>query len=158
MQPRITFQDVPKGWYELMFNIENYVKSSGLSHELIHLVKVRASQINRCGYCLDMHHKDAIDAGETLQRLYLLPAWKESPVFSEAEKAVLNLTEVLTPISDSQPEVIGEAYEKVAAHFSKGEIATIIMMINQINSWNRIAITFGSIPGTYKPALNASAV
>lgn len=156
MEPRITFQDVPKGWYELMQNIETHVKNSGLPHKLIYLVKVRASQINRCGYCLDMHHKDAIREGETIQRLYLLPAWKESPVFSDSEKAVLNLTEVLTPISDSQPEVIEEAFERVTTYFSKPEIANIVMCINQINAWNRIAITFGAVPGTYKGEVKAS--
>lgn len=158
MEPRITFQDVPKGWYELMQNIETHVKNSGLPHKLIYLVKVRSSQINRCGYCIDMHHKDAIREGETIQRLYLLPAWEESPVFSDAEKAVLNLTEVLTPISESQPEVIAKAYERVSTYFSKAEIANIIMCINQINAWNRVAITFGSIPGTYKGQVTASVV
>jgi len=150
MEQRLTFKEVPKGWYDLMQNIEVYVKNSGLSHQLIHLVKIRASQINRCGHCLDMHHKDAIKEGETIQRLYSLPAWKETPFYSEPERAVLNLTEVLTPISDSQPEVIEDAFNKVAAHFSKPEIANIVMMINQINSWNRIAITFGIVPGSYQ--------
>lgn len=158
MEPRITYQDVPKGWYELMYNIETYVKNSGLPHKLLHLIKVRASQINHCGYCIDMHYKDALKEGETVQRLYLLSAWREAPVYSDAEKAVLNLTEVLTPISDSQPEVIAEAYERVAQYFSKAEVANIIMMINQINSWNRVAITFGSIPGTYKGEVKASVV
>lgn len=150
MEPRITFQELPTGWYELMSNIENYLKTSGIPHSLIGLVKTRASQINGCGYCLDMHHKDHLKAGETFQRLYLLPAWKESPVYTDEEKAVLNLAEVLTKISESAPEVIHEAHEKVAKHFNNGEIANLIMLINQINSWNRIAITFGTVPGTYK--------
>ena len=150
MEPRVTFQDVPKGWYELMRNIEDYLKKSGSPHSLIHLIKVRASQTNRCGYCLDMHHKDALKEGENIQRLCLLPAWKESPVYSDEEKAVLNLTDVLTTISDSEPEVIEEAYERVIKHYSKADVANIVMAICQINSWNRIAITFGSVPGSYK--------
>lgn len=150
MESRITFQEVPKGWYELMSNIETYLKKCGIPHPLIELMKTRASQINRCGYCLDMHHKDALKAGETFQRLYLLPAWKESPVYTDEEKAVLNLTDVLTRISESEPEVIHEAYEKVSKHFSNGDIANLIMAINQINSWNRIAITFATVPGSYK--------
>jgi AhpD family alkylhydroperoxidase len=150
MEPRLTLQDTPKGMYELLRNIETYLKNSGLDYSLIHLIKVRASQINRCGYCLDMHHKDTLKAGETFQRLYLLPAWKESPVYSEAEKAVLNLTEVLTKISESEPEVVAEAYERLTPHFSKGDIANIILAITQINSWNRISITFGNVPGSYK--------
>lgn len=152
MEPRINLQDAPKGLYELMQNIETYLKKSGLGHSLIHLIKVRASQINRCGYCLDMHHKDTLEAGETFQRLYLLPAWKESPVYTDAEKAVLNLTDVLTRISDSEPEIIAEAYERMTPHYAKGDIANIVLAICQINSWNRIAITFGSVPGTYKPS------
>jgi AhpD family alkylhydroperoxidase len=150
MEPRITFQELPKGWYELMRNIEDYLKKSGISHSLIHLIKVRASQINRCGYCLDMHHKDGLKEGENIQRYYLLPAWKESPVYTDAEKAVLNLTDVLTTISDSQPEVVTDAYDRVSQHFSKGDVANLILAICQINSWNRIAITFGSVPGSYK--------
>ena len=157
MEPRITFHDVPKGWYELMQNIEIHLKKSGIDHSLIHLIKVRASQINRCGYCLDMHHKDAIKGGETIQRMYLLPAWKESPVYTEKEKVVLNLTEVLTRISESEPEVIADAYEQVYKHYSKPDIANLVMAICQINTWNRIAITFGTVPGTYKvPDLVAS--
>lgn len=152
MEPRITLQDVPKGMYELLLNIENYLKKSGIPHSLLGLIKVRASQINGCGYCLDMHHKEAVKEGETIQRLYLLSAWKEAPIYSEAEKAVLHLTEVLTKISDSQPEVIASAYERMEAHYSKGDIANIILAITQINSWNRITITFGTVPGTYKPS------
>jgi len=150
MEPRITFQDVPKGLYEAMINIETYLKKSGIDHSLIALVKIRASQINGCGYCLDMHHKDALKEGESIQRLYLLPAWKESPVYSEKEKVVLNLTEVLTKISEAEPEEIANAYERVAAHYSKDQIANIILAICQINSWNRLTITFGTVPGTYK--------
>lgn len=150
MEPRVNFSDVPKGWYELMQNIEIFLKKSGIDHSLIHLIKIKASHTNRCGYCLDMHHKDALKDGETIQRLYLLPAWKEAPVYSEKEKAVLNLTDVLTRIADSEPEVVADAYEKVSKHYSKAEIATIVMAICQINSWNRIAITFGAVPGSYK--------
>jgi AhpD family alkylhydroperoxidase len=150
MEPRLSFQDVPAGWFELMQNIESYLKKSGISHQLLHLVKFRASQINGCGYCLDMHSKDAVKIGETPQRLFMLNAWKEAPVYSDAEKAALNLTDVLTKIHQADPEIIAEAYERAARHFTKVEIANIVMLINQINSWNRIAITFGTTPGTYK--------
>ena len=156
MEPRIKYQDAPKGMYEVMTNVEAYLKKCGIDHSLIELIKIRASQINRCGYCLDMHHKDALKDGESIQRLYLLPAWEESPVYTDQEKAVLNLTEVLTTISQSEPKVIANAYERVAAHYSKEQIANIILAISQINSWNRIAITFGTVPGTYK--VNGAAV
>lgn len=150
MEPRITFQDAPKGLYELMRNIETYLKNCGIPHALLELIKTRASQINGCGYCLDMHHKDALKAGESFQRLYLLPAWKESPVYSEEEKAVLNLTDVLTELSRSTPEIIEKAYAKMIAYYSKDELANVVMAICQINSWNRMALTFGTVPGSYK--------
>lgn len=149
-EPRITFQDVPKGWYELMRNIEAHLKNSGIAPDLLFLIKVRSSQINGCGYCTDMHYKDALKAGEKLQRLYLLSAWRESPVYSDAEKAALNLTDVLTLIADARPDTIERAYDEVAAYYNKAEIAHLVMAINQINSWNRIAITFGTVPGTYQ--------
>lgn len=154
MEPRIRFEEVPQELYGLMRNIENYLKTSGLPHSLLELIKIRASQINGCGYCLDMHHKDAIVGGASLQRLYLLPAWKESPVFTDEEKSVLNLTETLTRIANVDVEDIGRAYDRVAQHYSKAEIAKVIMAINQINAWNRWAITLGTTPGSYKPDLS----
>jgi AhpD family alkylhydroperoxidase len=149
MEPRITFDELPDGLYPLLRNIEAYLKKN-ISHPLIGLIKTRASQINSCGYCLDMHHKDAIKAGESFQRLYLLPAWKESPVFNDAEKAALQLTDALTNINETEPEVIEEAYDGMTKHYSKQEIANIMLAICQINSWNRIARTMGSVPGTYQ--------
>lgn len=147
---RISFQEIPNGLYATMSNTEKYLKECGLPASLIELIKTRASQINKCGYCLDMHHKDALRAGETFQRLYLLPAWEESPCFTEQEKAVLNLTDILTEISKQTPHVIEEAFERASQYYSKTQIANIVLAINQINSWNRIAITFGNIPGSYQ--------
>lgn len=147
---RITYQETPKGLYQAMLNTESYISNCGLSHTLIELIKVRASQINRCGYCLDMHHKDAIKSGETFDRLYLLPAWEESPCYSGQEKAVINLTEVLTNINRVSSHEIEAAYDRIATHFNKEEIANIVLAITQINAWNRIAITFGNEPGSYK--------
>lgn len=144
---RISFQEVPKGLYEVMQNVEKYLKESGIDHRLTHLIKVRASQINGCGYCLDMHHKDAIKAGESFDRLYLLPAWEEAPCYTGEEKALLHFTETLTKISESD---VDEAFERMVKYYSKEQIANITLAICQINSWNRIAITFGNIPGSYK--------
>jgi AhpD family alkylhydroperoxidase len=149
MEPRITFEELPDGLYPLLRNIEGYLKKN-ISHQLSGLIKTRASQLNSCGYCLDMHHKDAIKAGETFQRLYLLPAWKESPVFNDAEKAALQLTDVLTKIDETEPEAIEEAYAVMTKHYSKQEIANIVLAICQINSWNRLTRTLGSVPGTYQ--------
>ena len=146
---RIAFQEAPKEMYQLMWNIEKYLKECGITHSLLELIKTRASQINKCGYCIDMHHKDALQDGETFQRLYLLPAWEESPIYKPEEKAVLRLTEVLTQISDAKSKDIDEAYEGVSPFYSKQEIGNIVFTICQINSWNRMAITFGNVPGSY---------
>lgn len=148
--PRISYEERPEGFYEAMFAIENYLTKCGLTKKEIHLIKVRASQINGCGYCLDMHHKEALKAGESFDRLYLLPAWEESPCYSEEEKAILNLTEVLTKISEALPERIEKAYERMTKYFQKEKIANVVLGICQINSWNRISITFGNIPGSYQ--------
>jgi len=150
MQARISYQEAPAGFYQAMYAVENYLKESGLDFKLVELIKNRASQINGCGYCLDMHHKDALKAGESFERLYLLPAWKEAPQYSQQEKAVLNLTDTLTTISESGPEKVERAYEQAAAHFSKEQIAYMVLAICQINAWNRIAISFGTVPGSYK--------
>lgn len=149
---RISYAEAPKGLYAAMQNTEKYLHECGLSFSLIELVKIRASQINRCGFCLDMHHKDALKAGEQFQRLYLLPAWEEAPCFSEEERAALFLTDVLTKMSEHSGAAIESAYDRAAEHFSKEEIANLVLLICQINSWNRIAITFGTTPGSYKPS------
>lgn len=148
---RIGMEDIPQGLYAAMLNTEKYIKTSGLPHSLIELIKVRASQINKCGYCLDMHHKDALKAGEKFERLYLLPAWQEAPCFTDEEKAVLHLTEVLTRILSHEPEEIENAYERMLPYYSKQEIANVVLAITQINAWNRLAITFGNVPGSYQP-------
>lgn len=145
---RIRFTEAPAGMYEAMMNVEKYLKQSGLSPELVELIKVRVSQINGCGYCLDMHHKIAVQAGEKLERLYLLPAWEESPCYTEKEKATLHFVGILTDISN-QKESVEQGYAKMETFFSRDEIANIILAICQINSWNRISIAFGSVPGSY---------
>lgn len=151
MEPRIKFEEVPSQLYQLMRNIEGYIQKSSMPHSLYELIKIRASQINGCGFCLDMHHKDAVAAGESIQRLYLLPAWREAPVYTDEERAVLNFTERLTLISQATPSQIAEAFDEVAKYYSKEEIANLILAINQINSWNRLAITLHTVPGSYKP-------
>lgn len=149
---RISYEEAPKGLFAAMLNVEKYVKQSGIAHSLLELIKVRASQINGCGYCLDMHHKDALKEGESFDRLYLLPAWEEARCYGDAEKAALHFTEVLTNIANQSSHDVEAAYERMAAYYSTQEIANIALAICQINSWNRIAISFGNIPGTYNPA------
>jgi AhpD family alkylhydroperoxidase len=121
-----------------MLGLEKYVHTSGLEHSLLHLIKMRASQINGCAYCLDMHSKDARAAGETEQRLYLLDAWRESPGYTDRERAALAWTESLTRIAKTHaPDA---DYEQVKGQFSESEIVALSILIGQINAWNRLQI------------------
>ncbi|WP_188049014.1 carboxymuconolactone decarboxylase family protein [Flavobacterium sp. GP15] len=138
MTTRISIKDLQPEAYKAMMALENYAQSTDLSVQLKELIKIRASQINKCAYCLDMHTEDAIKLGESERRIYLLSAWKESPVFSEEEKAVLQLTEEATNIAENG--VSDATYNNVINHFGEKITAQIIMLIVVINSWNRIAI------------------
>jgi AhpD family alkylhydroperoxidase len=151
MEQRIAFQDGNKGLMDGLFKIGMYLKQSGLDHKLQELIKTRASQINGCAYCLDMHWKDAIAGGETEQRLYSLPAWKESPYYTDAERAALAYTEAVTKIP--QTDVTDEVFNELSKHFDKAQIADITMAILAINSWNRLNVAFRTIPGGYKPGM-----
>ena len=151
MQPRIDLNQ--KGASEAlqaMLGLEKYVRQSGLEHSLIHLIKIRTSQINHCAYCIDMHTKDARAEGETEQRLYALDAWREAPFYSERERAALEWAEALTMISDNN--VPDQFYESVRRHFSEQEMIHLTMAVVAINGWNRIAIPFRAVPGTYQPS------
>lgn len=149
---RIKFNEFPAGLVDGLFKTEGLIKKSGLDEKMMELIKLRASQINKCAYCIDMHYKDAIHKGETELRLYSLPAWRECPFYSDKEKAVLNFTEVLT--NTNLEDVSDEVYMDLEIHFSKAEILTITMAICQINSWNRINKTIRAIPGNYKVGMH----
>ena len=151
MEQRIAFTDAKKGFFDGLYKTGQYLRQSGLDHKLMELIKTRASQVNGCAYCLDMHWKDAIELGETEQRLYSLPAWKETPYYTEAERAALAYTEAVTQIP--QQEVSDEVFNELTKHFDKGAIADITMAIISINSWNRLNIAFRTIPGDYKPGM-----
>ncbi|MEJ1969804.1 MAG: carboxymuconolactone decarboxylase family protein [Rhizomicrobium sp.] len=129
----------PKG-FKPMMDLENHVKSSKLEPTLIELVKMRASQINGCAFCLDMHSRDARAHGETEQRLYVLPAWRETTLFTPRERAALEWTEVLTLIADTHAP--DEAYDTARAAFDEGELTDLTLLIGTINIWNRVAIGF----------------
>jgi len=131
-----------------MQGLERFVRTCGLEHSLLDLVKTRASQINGCAYCIDMHTKDARAAGETEQRLYALSAWRETPFFSDRERAALEWTEALTLISEN--DVSDELYEYVRSQFAEQEIVNLTMAVITINGWNRLAIPFRSVPGSYQ--------
>jgi AhpD family alkylhydroperoxidase len=132
-----------------LYALEKYIANSGLDHKLIHLLKMRASQINGCAYCIDMHSKDARALGESEQRLYELNAWRETPFYTDRERAALEWTESLTLVS--QTHVPDEVYESVKKHFSEKEIVDLSILVSVINVWNRLAISTRTMPGTYKP-------
>ena len=138
-----------------MYAIERYLHESGISRKLLHMMKFRASQINGCAYCIDMHWKDARAAGETDQRLYGLDAWRESPYYTEKERAALDWTEALTLISETHAP--DEVYERVRAQFSEKELIDLTLIVGMINMWNRIAISFRAVPGLYQSKETAAA-
>ncbi|HUH36604.1 MAG TPA: carboxymuconolactone decarboxylase family protein [Spongiibacteraceae bacterium] len=132
-----------------MFQIEKYLARPEQDRLLYELVRLRASQINGCAYCIDMHTKDARMAGETEQRLYALTAWKEAPFYSERERAALAWTDALTRVSEH--EISDALYKQVHAYFDDAELVALTMAIVVINGWNRLAIGLGAVPGSYVP-------
>jgi AhpD family alkylhydroperoxidase len=149
MEARMNYVRVAPGVYKAMQRLQTYVDECSLEPLLKELVKVRASQLNGCAYCLDMHTQDARALGETEQRLYALSAWQETPFFTERERAALLWTEKVTLISiDHVPD---EVYEQVRKHFTEEELADLTLVVATINAWNRLAISFRSVPGNYTP-------
>ncbi|QIL39311.1 carboxymuconolactone decarboxylase family protein [Pedobacter sp. HDW13] len=144
MESRIDIPKVDPAAYQAMYALEKYLSASKIDPILSELIKMRASQINGCAFCLNMHSADARKIGETEQRLYLLSAWKETTLFTEKEKAVIALTEEVTLINN---HVSDATYNKVASFFNETEITNIIMAIVTINAWNRLAITAKVIVG-----------
>jgi AhpD family alkylhydroperoxidase len=150
MKPRIEFHKVSPAAANAMLALQNYVNGCGLPHSLLELVKLRTSQINGCAYCIDMHTKDARAAGETEQRIYALNAWRETPFFSERERAALDWAEAVTRVGDTHvPDAI---YERVSREFDEADLVKLTMAVVVINSWNRLSIAFRAPAGTYQPA------
>ena len=135
---------------DLILDDEKYLHECGLEESLIHLIKLRASQMNGCAYCLDMHWKDLRAIGETEQRMYSLDAWRECPYYSERERAAFEWTEAVTLITTGH--VPDEVYEKVRPHFSDKELCDLTLAVATINSWNRLAIASRTVPGNYQVA------
>lgn len=146
---RINYGKVAPEAIKGLLEIEKFVASSSLDRKIFELVKYRASQINGCAYCMDMHTKDARHAGESEQRLYVLSAWRETTFFTEKERTALAWTEALTLISSN--EVSDELYSEVHKHFDDKELVALTMAIIGINGWNRLAIPFRTPVGTYTP-------
>jgi AhpD family alkylhydroperoxidase len=147
VKPRIDYQNASPNAVKAMMALEAAVQQTGLEPSLIELVKMRASQINGCAYCLDMHSNDARARGETEQRLYLLNAWREAPFYTDRERAAREWTESLTLISENHvPDAV---FETVRKQFSEEELANLTLAVVAINGWNRIATSFRVVPGEY---------
>jgi AhpD family alkylhydroperoxidase len=146
MKERISFKEVPQEPMTALLSLGNYLKKTGLDEKLLALVEYRVSQLNGCAFCLDMHHKDAIHLGETEQRLHSLPAWRECPWFSDAERAVLAYTDSLT----TKANVDDDIFVALASFFSNKEVVDLTFAIALTSTWNRLNKAFRTTPGTYQ--------
>ena len=150
MEPRISYAKVAPGIVDAMHGVTSYLRKCGLEESLLNLIDLRASQINGCAFCIDMHWKDLRSAGEQEQRLYGLDAWEESPYYSDRERAALAWTEAVTSVEDGHvPDAV---YEQVRQLYSEKELADLTLAIVLINGWNRLSISMRTVPGTYQPA------
>jgi AhpD family alkylhydroperoxidase len=154
VKPRLNYAKAAPGVYDAMDALDRYVSQCGLEQDLLLLVQLRASQINGCAYCLDMHWKDLREIGETEQRLYSLDAWRECPYYTERERAALAWTEAVTSISSSH--AADPVYDAVRPHFTEKELADLTLAVAAINAWNRLSISARLVPGAYQPAKAAS--
>ena len=154
MNPRLHYAKAAPGVYEAMDALDQYLQGCGLEESLLHLARLRASQINGCAYCLDMHWKDLRAIGEGEQRLYSLDAWRESPYYTDRERAALTWTEAVTVITSGH--VSDAVYEEVRPHFSEKELSDLTLAVAAINAWNRLSISARLVPGVYQPAKVAS--
>jgi len=150
MEPRIDYRKFNLEPLQALLAMEKYIAGCGLDHKLLHLLKLRASQLNGCAYCIDMHSIDARAAGETEQRLYALDAWRETPFYDGRERAALAWIEAVTLVS--QTHVPDAVYEEARAHFSEQEVIDLTYVAATINAWNRLAIALRAVPGRYRAA------
>jgi AhpD family alkylhydroperoxidase len=150
MEARFSFEKAAPGVYKAMLGVEQYLENCGLEESLLHLVRLRASQINGCAYCLDMHWKDLRAIGEQEQRLYSLDAWRECPYYTERERAALAWAEAVTLITNQHvPDTV---YEEAHASFNEKELSDLTFAVTAINAWNRLSIASRTVPGTYRAA------
>ena len=150
MTQRLNAFEVAQGPIKAMLGLETYLAKCGLEAPLLHLLKLRVSQINGCAYCIDMHWKDLMAGGETEQRLYMLDAWRESPFYSDRERAALAWAEAVTLVTEGH--VPDEVFEAARKQFSEAELANLTLAVAAINGWNRLNIAFRTVPGSYQPA------
>jgi AhpD family alkylhydroperoxidase len=150
MKSRVEWGKLVPDAYKALAGLERYLHDSGLEKRLMHLVKLRASQVNHCAYCIDMHWKDLRADGETEQRLYGLNAWEESPYYTDRERAAFEWTEAVTLLTEGfVPE---DVYDRVHSQFADEELVKLTMAIVAINGWNRMCVSFRTVPGLYQPA------
>src|SRR6478672_7240331 len=150
MEPRLEYRKFNQEPLQAMLALEKYLANCGLDHKFVHLLKLRASQINGCAFCIDMHSLDARAAGETEQRLYALNAWRETPFFTDRERAALAWIEAVTLVAEGHvPDAV---FEEAKQHFSDEELVNLTMALVTINGWNRLSIAFRAVPGEYQPA------
>jgi AhpD family alkylhydroperoxidase len=155
MEARFNSAKVAPGAYKAMLGLETYLHQCGLEESLLHLIKLRSSQINGCAFCLDMHWKDLRAIGESEQRLYSLDAWRECPYYTDRERAALAWTEAVTLVANNHvPDAV---YEEVRQHFNEKELADLTFAVATINAWNRMAIASRTVPGQYQPAKSQNA-
>ncbi|WP_248958085.1 carboxymuconolactone decarboxylase family protein [Sphaerisporangium perillae] len=156
MQSRMdNFAKVAAKGYRAMLDVGAYVARSGIPHATLELVKIRASQINGCGFCLDMHGHDAKKAGETDERLFTVAAWREAPYFTPEERAALALTEAATRIADNPHGVPDEVWDEAADHYDEEQLAALVMAIAEINAWNRVNVTIRGVAGSHRRPASA---
>jgi AhpD family alkylhydroperoxidase len=153
MQPRLDYSKASPDAIKAMLGLESAIARGSIERPLIELVKMRASQINGCAYCMDMHSKDALAAGESEQRLYVLDAWRESPFYTPRERAALAWTETLTRVAETR--VPDAEYEAARSEFSEQELMDLTLAVVTINGWNRSCVGFRVVPGTYHPGKHA---
>jgi len=149
VEPRINYAKAAPGAIEAMLALSSYLRKSGLEESLVDLVCLRASQINGCAYCVDMHWKDLRNAGESEQRLYGLDAWEESPYYTDRERAALAWTDAITNVREGH--VSDDVYHRVQKFFSEKELADLTLAVSGINAWNRLNIAGRTVPGAYRP-------
>jgi AhpD family alkylhydroperoxidase len=149
---RIDYKQVAPAAFRAQLALESYVRGCGLDHSLLHLIKLRASYLNGCAYCVDMHTKDARAEGETEQRLYAVPVWRETPFFTPRERAALAWADAVTEVG--RTHVPDDVFAEVREHFTDVEIVNLTMAVIAINGWNRLAISFGQPVGSYEPRKN----
>jgi AhpD family alkylhydroperoxidase len=148
MEQRLDYPKLAPAATRAMYGLETYLAGCGLEHNLLDLVKIRASQINGCAFCIDMHTKDARARGETEQRIYALNAWRETPFFSDRERAALAWVEALTRIAGGVPD---DLYDEARKEFAEKELVDLTWAAAAINAWNRVAISMRAVPGSYRP-------